>query len=146
MSESKSYTGGCACGAVTYRIDGDPMAVRQCWCRHCQKLSTGGPTHNAFFMADAIAVDGTLASNAHAADSGNELSWYFCASCGTQLFGASSARPQMRAVRLGSLDQAHELQPTAAIWVQEAPGWVRIDPAMEQHPAQPPAPPPQNQS
>ncbi|KTE20091.1 aldehyde-activating protein [Sphingopyxis sp. H050] len=139
-----NYSGSCACGAVRFEIAGDPLAVRQCWCRHCQKLAAGGPTHNAFFMADAISVTGTLASNAHAADSGNELTWYFCPSCGTQLFGSSSARPQMRAVRLGSLDPVHGLEPTAAIWVQEAPAWVTIDPALEQHPAQPPPPPSQN--
>ncbi|MBL8649595.1 MAG: GFA family protein [Sphingopyxis sp.] len=143
MAESESgFSGSCACGAVTYRIAGEPFAVRQCWCRHCQKLAGGGPTHNAFFMADAITVTGTVASNARGADSGNELTWYFCPGCGTQLFGASSARPQMRAVRLGSLDQAHDLRPSAAIWLQEAPAWVSIDPALEQHPAQPPTPPP----
>ena len=138
MTDSESrFSGSCACGAVTFRIAGEPFAVRQCWCRHCQKLAAGGPTHNAFFPADAIAVTGTVASNAHRADSGNELTWYFCPACGTQLFGSSSARPQMRAVRLGSLDHAHDLEPTAAIWLQEAPAWVKIDPAMEQYPGQP---------
>lgn len=136
-ANGKSYSGSCACGAVTYRVDGEPLAVRQCWCRHCQKLSTGGPTHNAFFRADAIAAEGAIASNVHAADSGNQLTWYFCPACGTQLFGASSARPEMRAVRLGSLDRSHEFEPTAAIWVQEAPAWVKFDPALERHPGQP---------
>jgi len=134
------YTGRCDCGAVEVRIDGEPIAVRQCWCRRCQKIAAGGPTHNAIFSTDDIVVDGVTASDSYIADSGNTLTRSHCAACGTPMFSGSSARPQMRVVRLGVLDQPHGLKPTVAIWTSEAPEWAVFDPAMAQFPAQPPAP------
>lgn len=136
-----AYTGRCSCGAVEVRIDGEPLAVRQCWCRRCQKIAAGGPTHNAIFRTDVIVTDGVTASDSYVADSGNTLTRSYCAACGTPMFSASSARPQMRVVRLGVLDEPHGLKPTAVIWTSEAPDWAILDPAMEQFPAQPPAPP-----
>lgn len=135
-----AYTGRCACGSVKVRIDGAALAVRQCWCKHCQKIAAGGPTHNAIFLTGDIAVEGVTASDSYVADSGNILTRSHCPACGTPLFSGSSARPQMRVVRLGVLDQPHDLKPTMAIWTGEAPDWAIIDPAMEQFPAQPPAP------
>jgi hypothetical protein len=134
-----AYAGRCACSAVEIRIEGEPVAVRQCWCRQCQKLAAGGPTLSAIFRTIDITLTGIIASNSRSAASGNELTWSFCPACGTQIHGASSARPDMRAVRLGVLDD-HGLEPTVAIWTDEAPAGTVIDPKMEQFPAQPAAP------
>ncbi len=134
-----AFTGSCACGAVGVQIQGQPLTVRECWCRQCQKLASGGPTRNGIFLTADIAMSGSVASNSRIAASGNELTWSFCAACGTQLSGASSARPEMRAVRLGFLDD-HGLTPTVAIWTSEATAGTIINPAIEQYAAQPPAP------
>ena len=34
--------GGCYCGAIRYRIEGEPLHVNYCHCRMCQRLS-GAP-------------------------------------------------------------------------------------------------------
>lgn len=135
------YAGRCSCGAIAVRIDGDPIAVRQCWCRRCQKIAAGGPTHNAIFRTGEIAVEGAMASDNYVADSGNVLTRWHCPQCATPMLAGSSARPEMRVVRLGILDAPHGLKPTMAIWTSEAPDWAIIDPAMQAFPAQPPAPP-----
>ncbi|WP_137861027.1 MULTISPECIES: GFA family protein [unclassified Sphingomonas] len=134
------YTGRCACGAVTARISGEPVAVRQCWCRQCQRLAAGSATSNAMFAAADIALAGTLSSTSYIADSGNTLTQSFCGACGTPVMGESSARPQFRTLRLGFLDDAQGLAPTMAIWTDDAPVWAHIDPALETFPRQPPAP------
>src|SRR5439155_7686682 len=33
--------GGCACGAVRYRLTAEPLIVHACHCRDCQRLSGG---------------------------------------------------------------------------------------------------------
>jgi hypothetical protein len=136
--------GRCACGAVTAMISGEPAAVRQCWCRQCQQAASGGPTHNAMFNTADVDLSGELASHAYLAASGNTLTHYFCAQCGTQVYAQSSARPQFRTVRLGFLEPGHGLRPQMAIWLDDAPDWAQIDPAIEHHPQQPPAPPPKD--
>lgn len=135
------YSGRCVCGQVTLAISGEPVSTRQCWCRQCQQLAGGGPTHNAIFKADEVRIDGDLASNGWIAASGNTLTGWFCASCGTPVYAQSSARPQFKTVRIGMLDEGHGLRPQTAIWLDDAPDWAVIDPAMEHFPQQPPAPP-----
>jgi hypothetical protein len=88
----------------------------------------GRATHNALFKAEAITLTGELASNSYIAESGNELTHFFCPQCGTQVLGKPSARMHLRVVRLGVLDQPHDLRPTAAIWVEDAPPYAVIDP------------------
>ncbi|WP_420382634.1 GFA family protein [Novosphingobium sp.] len=136
-----SYTGKCACGAVTLQIDAKPLATRQCWCRQCQAIAAGGPTTNAIFPADAVAIEGTLGTSSWNADSGNTLTFHFCAACGSQVYGQSSARPTMKTVRFGVIDQPHDLAPSAVIWTEDAPPWAVFDPTLELFARQPPAPP-----
>ncbi|MBW8785181.1 MAG: GFA family protein [Novosphingobium sp.] len=135
------YTARCACGSVTATIRGEPVGVRQCWCRQCQQISAGGATTNAMFRVADIELNGELATHGYLADSGNTLTQSFCPTCGTAVMGRSSARPHLRTLRFGFLDEGHGLAPTAAIWLDEAPPWATIDPALERFDRQPPAPP-----
>jgi len=135
-----TYTGRCNCHAVTIAIAAQPVTTRQCWCRQCQKIAGGGATNNAIFPAEAVAINGEHAQSSYVAASGNTLTHEFCASCGTHVMAHSSARPHLRTVRLGMLDEGHGLSPAAAIWLDEAPAWATIAPDMERWPQQPPAP------
>ncbi len=135
------YPGRCACGTVTLEISGEPIATRQCWCRQCQQLAAGGPTNNAIFKADDVAIEGELASSTWVAASGNTLTFHFCPGCGTQIFAHSSARPHLKTMRLGALDADHGLKPDAVIWTDDAPKWAHLDPALDAWPQQPPPPP-----
>jgi hypothetical protein len=134
------YAGRCACGAVTAAIAGEPVALRQCWCRQCQTIAAGSPSSNAMFAAQDVAIQGLLATNSYVAASGNTLTHSFCPGCGTQVMAQSSARPEFRTVRLGFLQPPHALRPRVAIWTEEAPDWAAIDPALERFPRQPPPP------
>jgi hypothetical protein len=134
------YSGHCACGAVSLRIAGPAVATRQCWCRQCRRIAAGGPTHNAMFHTGDLTISGTLTAHGYVAASGNQLSQWFCPACGTHVMGESSARPQFRTIRIGVLDEPHDLAPAMAIWLDDAPGWAVIDPALEQHRRQPPPP------
>jgi len=133
------YFGSCACGAVTATITGEPLGVRQCWCRQCQQTAAGGPTNNAMFLSADITIIGELGVNHTSAASGNTLGQYFCAKCGNPIYAQSSARLYMQAVRLGFLDEGHGLRPDTAIWLDDAPEWVVTDPQIEHVGKQPPA-------
>jgi hypothetical protein len=135
-----TYTGRCACGSVTATITGEPLGVRQCWCRQCQQAAAGGPTNNAMFLTADVDMTGELGSHSTPAASGNTLTQFFCPKCGTPVYGQSSARTNMRSIRLGFLDEGHGLRPDTAIWLEDAPDWAVIDPELEHFDRQPPPP------
>ena len=39
---TKTYTGGCACGAIRYETSSEPIFENHCQCRDCQKRSGTG--------------------------------------------------------------------------------------------------------
>ncbi len=137
-----AYTGRCNCGAVTAQITGKTVGVRRCWCRQCQKAAAGSATTNAIFETDNVAVDGELGSWGYVAPSGNTLTQSFCRQCGTPIMAQSSARPQFRTVRIGFLDEPHDLKPQMAIWMDEKPDWAVEDETLETVARQPPPPAP----
>jgi hypothetical protein len=140
-----SYRGRCACGKVRVNINGAALVVRQCWCRRCQYFTGGGPAHNAMFRTEDLHLEGELATTTYVADSGNTIIQAFCPSCATPVHAHSRTRPQLRAVRLGVLEQPHDLAPQMVIWTEMAPPWAVFDPKLQRHARQPPAPVPQPQ-
>lgn len=129
-------TGGCLCGSVRYTLSGDPVVARICWCRTCQKISGNG-TANVIFPTSAIEVTGSMGCYTSPADSGNEITRQFCATCGCHLFAGSSARPQFRVVRIGTLDEPSSIAPAMNIWAASAPSWACLDPALAREAGQP---------
>jgi len=129
-------TGRCLCGAVSYRVSGEPLIARICWCRTCQKISGNG-TANAIFPSAHIEVTGNLSCYVSQADSGNQISRHFCAGCGCHLFASSSASPQFRVVRLGTLDEPSSIKPQINMWTSSAPAWACLDPALQAETGQP---------
>jgi len=132
----RERTGRCLCGAVSFRLVVEPITARICWCRDCQHLAANG-TVNLIVAADVLIVSGALAEFKKTAASGNDITRIFCPQCGSHLFAASSARPQLRVVRAGSLDDPSSIRPTANIWTSSAPAWACLDPALEQVARQP---------
>ena len=136
-------TGTCLCGAVRYRITSDPVATRICWCRDCQRLSANGSV-NMIVATPDIEITGETGEFTNSADSGNHMRRRFCPGCGTHLFVNSSARPQLTAVRAGTLDDPSSVRPTVNIWASSAPVWACMDPDLERverQPSPPQAPP-----
>ncbi len=133
-------SGRCLCGAVTFRLTGEPISSRICWCRDCQHISANG-TVNAVFHADACQVQGPLTEYTRVADSGNTIARLFCPTCGGHVYGHTSSRPHLRVIRVGALDDPSSVAPQQNIWTSSAPGWACLDPDIEQVTAQPLPPP-----
>src|SRR5579875_2080182 len=136
---TQPVTGRCFCGAIRFRFDHAPRAVRACWCRDCQYLACGNASVNAIFRVAGMSLEGEPAEHVSTADSGNTMRRRFCPTCGTPLFSQSSARPELIVVRVGALDD-RETGPQGFIWTASAPGWAHIDPLPDNHEGQPPPP------
>ena len=96
--------GGCYCGAVRYRAEGDPLMKGQCHCRECQYASGGGPN---FTMALADAGFRYTKGQPKAfrrKDLDKPVTREFCGECGTQLLSRSPALPGTVLLKVGTFD------------------------------------------
>ena len=125
------HTGQCFCGQVRYTIQAEPLAARQCWCRDCQYIASGSATVNVLFPDDAVKFEGEITKLEKIADSGNRVERGFCPICGTQMYSRTiePAGAPIR-IRAGTLDNPELMPPSGSIWVESAPSWARIDPAL----------------
>jgi hypothetical protein len=133
-----SQEGGCACGAIRYRIEGDPMASANCYCRDCQRASGGSPNHVILTPKPAFAVTkGEPKWYRSKGDSGGDVARAFCADCGSPLFSEPAGAPFM-VVKVGSLDDPSAFAANLAIWTASAQPWHHIPPGIPAFPQQPP--------
>jgi hypothetical protein len=120
--------GGCACGAVRYRIEREPMFVHCCHCTRCQR-ETGGPfAHHAMVEFNAMALlSGEPAYIKVPTDSGNTHWVIRCPGCQTALWNEhGSRRAVTRYVRVGTLDEPSRLPPRAHIYLRSKQPWLTL--------------------
>lgn len=119
--------GGCRCGAVRYRVDGDPDVIGLCHCADCRK-ETGG-----LFLAYA---DWPLARFAVI---GRYETWAgrsFCPICGSRLFHLGDGKAE---ILIGSLDRAPAgLKPDRELWTMRREEWLAPVEGAAQHRADAP--------
>ncbi|GAA0472926.1 GFA family protein [Parasphingorhabdus litoris] len=97
-------TGGCYCGAVRYKAEGEPMMKAECFCRECQYITGGG---NLLVMA--MPVEGfELTKGAVKGFTRDDLEYAvtreFCENCGTHLFTRAPRFKEGVIIKVGSLD------------------------------------------
>ena len=124
-----AYAGGCLCGQVRWRATAEPINVRLCHCRNCQR-ATGGP-----FFARALFEDADVERSGDTTRwaSSGRLHRLSCARCGTPVFAEPQDGPWI-AVAVATCDAPDALRPGSHIWVSEKLDWVRIDDGLPQFP------------
>jgi hypothetical protein len=135
---SKTYAGGCACGAIRYEISTEPVVMVDCQCRQCQHLTGAGHGSYLTFSGAARKVEGEPKTWEVAGDGGTVKSCAFCATCGSPLFITFPAMPDIVAVRAGSLDDPSRYKPQIVTWHAAAHAWDHLDPALPKFEKMPP--------
>lgn len=120
---SLPMTGGCACGALRYSIDAQPLIALQCHCVYCQKLS--GTGHGCFVVTpgEAATTSGEAQEFSYVADSGGTSFRYFCPQCSAMVFARLSRHPEAFVVTAASLDDRDSYRPSVTVFAKEATGW-----------------------
>lgn len=120
--------GGCGCGAVRYRVTGEPIFVNNCHCRQCQQQTGSTGVVNAFFESEQVALaSGELSENTVAAGSGGPHVIVRCKACGTALWSHYPRLGRLGlGLRVGTLDEPGSVVPDAVIFISEAMPWVTL--------------------
>lgn len=115
--------GGCHCGAITYEAEVDPDKVTVCHCTDCQTLS--GSAFRVVVLTDSFRLlTGEPKIYLKTGESGRKRVQSFCANCGTPIYSADAAAPQVYSIRLGTVRQRAELPPKVQIWCRSALPWA----------------------
>ncbi len=120
-------TGGCPCEAVRFEVTAMPLLVYACHCTECQRWSG-----SAFSMSMPVAstafriTRGAPKPWRRTGASGVQSTYWFCSDCGGRVFGERSPRPDLIAVRAGTLDDTSWLRPVAHTYMRSAQPWERI--------------------
>ena len=130
--------GGCGCGQVRYRIEGEPMMVHNCHCRLCQQQTGSTSVVNAFFEGERVSVvQGEITEHKLAGGSGRMHTICRCAVCGTALWSYSARLGRLSyGVREGTLDDPGSVTPDVVIFTESRMPWVALPegiPAFEQY-------------
>ena len=120
--------GGCFCGAVRFKAEGEPVNIRICRCRNCQKALSSPFYARALFVPSALHVEGEIGRY----PSSEALNREFCIRCGSRLFSRRTNGTAV-GVALAAFDDRNAFAPTEHIWVSEKMQWVRIDDGLPQH-------------
>ncbi|WP_265515828.1 GFA family protein [Nitratireductor luteus] len=125
---TKSYKGGCACGAIRYETSSEPVFENHCQCTDCQKRSgTGHGSYLTFSPRADVRIAGEAGQWRIVADSGVEKDHAFCPICGTPVYLTFPARPDVIAVHAGSLDDPAKFNPQVVTYTIRAHAWDTID-------------------
>ena len=118
-------TGGCACGAIRYRIDGPAYDTGWCHCRLCQK-SSGAPAmaFTTCALEDFVVERGGEALGAVKLVDYGERG--FCTKCGTSLSIHVDYQKDEIDVACASLDDPEAVTPQFHIFHDQKIGWVKL--------------------
>ena len=125
---SDTHFGGCACGAVRYRVAGKPVLGTVCHCRFCQRRLASAFAVLATFDEDKVELlQGELAEREyHSDESGRWLRMRFCPACGTTVWHTSEFRPGKRTIAAGTFDEPGWFAIDRHIWVRSKLSWVAL--------------------
>lgn len=126
--------GGCQCGAVRYRLAGEPVMAAVCHCSMCRRASAAPLLAWAMFRDEQVAFEGTVSS--YASSPGAQRG--FCAHCGTPISFRADYLPGMVDITIGSLDRPEAIPPSFHYWDAERLPWVHLADGLPRHREFPP--------
>lgn len=116
--------GGCLCGAVSYRVDGQLRDILQCHCENCRRVT-----------GNFCAATGCATSELTVVDPEDRLRWYdlgyarygFCSVCGSTMFWVGAEHEERTSIEAGTLDDTSNLQLKAIWFADEAHHFNTLD-------------------
>jgi len=118
--------GGCACGAVRYRLTSEPLFTHCCHCLNCQRQTGSAFVINLLIEADRMELlAGDLQPVDVPRDDGSSQQIFRCPSCQVAVFSEYGGGA-VRFVRAGTLDEPSEVTPDVHIYTRSKVGWMTL--------------------
>ena len=125
--ELMKVDGGCHCGWVTYEAFVSRDVVNICHCTDCQKLSASAyRVVIASEEANFKLLNNSPKDYIKKSNNGTPRIQAFCPECGSHIYATSIDNIGNRIfnIRLGSVTQKDQFNPTKQVWCRSALPWV----------------------
>jgi hypothetical protein len=123
---SSKREGGCACGAVRYRLASDPLFVHCCHRLNCQRQTGSAFVVNLLIETDRVELlAGDPQPVAVPRSGGRKQKIWRCPTCQIALFSQYTS-PRVRFVRGGTLDDPTSVAPDVHIFTRSKLPWVAL--------------------
>ena len=115
---SYSREGGCACGAIRYRLTSEPLFVHCCHCRSCQRQTGSAFVINVLIEADRLEVTAGAPRPVEVPrDDGSTQRIHRCPDCQVAVF-SEYGRREVLFVRAGT-----QVARSRGFWRHFEPRW-----------------------
>jgi hypothetical protein len=123
VQHEKLRTGGCLCGRVRYRVEGDPGWIANCHCASCRR-ATGSPmTTYAGFPRGSLVFESGEPRRFHSSPG---VTRSFCGDCGTPLTYEGERWPDEVHVLVATFDQPENYPPESDAFAEERLPWMPL--------------------
>ncbi|SHO57848.1 GFA family protein [Vibrio quintilis] len=119
---TKTLTGGCCCGKVSFSAEDRFSRFYFCHCRQCRKMTGSAHAANLFTAPDNIAWEQGTEFIKHFSYPGRGFAKTFCTECGSALPFLSSGGKYL-IVPAGSLNEEPSKEVDAQIFCAEQTRW-----------------------
>ena len=134
----EKYEGSCACGAIKYSFEGEPINSIFCYCKECQVATGSDKWFGLWVPKDKFSfTKGSASSFTRKGDSGKNVIHQFCGACGTNLCGEATGL-NIYSVSASTLAGNNNLSPKMAIYTASAPSWAVFPEGVPKFDALPP--------
>jgi hypothetical protein len=123
MAETTTRDGRCLCGAVRYRVTGEPIWTAHCHCQSCRRATSAAFATYAGFLRERFEI---LAGEPAVYRSSPGVERRFCRDCGSPLTYEGERWPDQTHIMVCSLDDPAALQPTAHVHTDEQLTWLHL--------------------
>ena len=127
-------TASCSCGQLTATAVGEPVRVSVCHCLACQRRTGSVFGAQARFPAPAVTIRGESSQYVRTGDSGGELHFNFCATCGSTVFYTLASAPEVIAIPVGAFADPVFPSPKHSVYEHRMHLWVVVPKDIEHLP------------
>ena len=117
--------GGCACGAVRYRLASEPLFPHCCHCLNCQRQTGSAFVINVLIETDRVELLAEEPLPVDVPRGRSKQRIWRCPTCQVALFSRYT-RASVRFVRAGTLDDPSSVTPDVHIYTRSKLGWVTL--------------------
>ena len=123
-----SRSAACSCGQLHLSIEGEPSRISMCHCLECQRRTGAVISNQARFRREQVTFGGKAMAWMRTAESGNALTFHFCATCGSTIYWEGEGFPGYVAVAIGSFADPNFPAPMIGVWEESRHAWLSLPP------------------